>query len=170
MMAMAIACNPRLLIADEPTTALDVTVQAQMLALLLRLQRERGMALVLITHDLGVVAEVGAARDRDVCRPGGRDGARCRAIFDAPRHPYTEALLAALPERNAGRRRLQLARRRRAGRVRPAGAAACSRRAAPTCSERCRAERPALFGVDGGAGALLLSRWPTHADVRRRSA
>ena len=58
MLAMAIACNPRLLIADEPTTALDVTIQAQMLALLLRLQRERGMALVLITHDLGVVAEV----------------------------------------------------------------------------------------------------------------
>ena len=62
MIAMAIACNPRLLIADEPTTALDVTMQAQILDLLLRLQRERGMALMLITHDLGVVGGNGAAR------------------------------------------------------------------------------------------------------------
>ncbi len=69
MIAMAIACNPKLLIADEPTTALDVTIQAQILDLLLDLQRERGMALVLITHNMGVVAETAAARRGDVCRP-----------------------------------------------------------------------------------------------------
>ncbi len=106
MLAMAIACNPRLLIADEPTTALDVTIQAQMLALLLRLQRERGMALVLITHDLGVVAEVA---ERVIVMYAGQvvEEAAVPRIFEAPSHPYTEALLAALPERNVGRRRLQ---------------------------------------------------------------
>ena len=105
MIAMAIACNPKLLIADEPTTALDVTIQAQILDLLIELQRERGMALVLITHNMGVVAETArevvvmyagqVAEEREVSR-----------LFDAPRHPYTEALLNALPERNTGRERL----------------------------------------------------------------
>jgi dipeptide transport system ATP-binding protein len=105
MIAMAIACNPKLLIADEPTTALDVTIQAQILDLLLDLQRERGMALVLITHDMGVIAETArrvvvmyagqVAEQRDV-----------EALFRAPRHPYTDALLGALPERSAGHRRL----------------------------------------------------------------
>ncbi len=105
MIAMAIACNPKLLIADEPTTALDVTIQAQILDLLIELQRKRGMALVLITHDMGVVAETAkevvvmyagqVAEEREVSR-----------LFDAPRHPYTEALLNALPERNTGRERL----------------------------------------------------------------
>ncbi|HJV59807.1 MAG TPA: ABC transporter ATP-binding protein, partial [Albitalea sp.] len=92
MVAMAIACNPRLLIADEPTTALDVTIQAQMLALLLRLQRERGMALMLITHDLGVVAEVA---QRVLVMYAGQvvETARVPELFDAPHHPYTEALL-----------------------------------------------------------------------------
>ena len=95
MVAMAIACNPRLLIADEPTTALDVTIQAQMLALLLRLQRERGMALVLITHDLGVVAEIA---QRVLVMYAGQvvETASLPRLFDAPRHPYTGPLLAAL--------------------------------------------------------------------------
>ena len=103
--AMAIACNPRLLIADEPTTALDVTIQAQMLALLIKLQRERGMALVLITHDLGVVAEVA---ERVLVMYAGEivESAAAAELFRTPRHPYTEALLASLPERNVGRRRL----------------------------------------------------------------
>ncbi|MHB8668513.1 MAG: ABC transporter ATP-binding protein, partial [Burkholderiales bacterium] len=106
MVAMAIACNPRLLIADEPTTALDVTVQAQMLALLLQLQRERGMALMLITHDLGVIAQTA---QRVVVMYAGQvvETGRVPDIFDAPRHPYTQALLAALPENNIGRERLQ---------------------------------------------------------------
>jgi dipeptide transport system ATP-binding protein len=106
MVAMAIACNPRLLIADEPTTALDVTVQAQILELLLQLQRERGMALVLITHDLSVVAQT---VQRVVVMYAGQvvETGSVPDIFNAPRHPYTQALLAALPEHNAGRTRLQ---------------------------------------------------------------
>lgn len=106
MVAIAIACNPRLLIADEPTTALDVTVQAQMLELLLQLQRDRGMALMLITHDLSVVAQTA---QRVVVMYAGQivETGRVPAIFDTPKHPYTQALLAALPEHNIGRARLQ---------------------------------------------------------------
>jgi dipeptide transport system ATP-binding protein len=105
MIAMAIACNPKLLIADEPTTALDVTIQAQILDLLLDLQRRKGMALVLITHDMGVVAET--ARDVAVLYAGQVvEERRVDALFAEPRHPYTEALLSALPERNRDHRRL----------------------------------------------------------------
>jgi len=105
MIAMALACRPRLLIADEPTTALDVTIQAQILDLLLALQRETGMALVLITHDLGVVAETA---DRVVVQYAGRqvETAPVDALFADPHHPYTAALLAALPERAAAGERL----------------------------------------------------------------
>jgi len=92
MIAMAIACNPKLLIADEPTTALDVTIQAQILDLLLKLQQDTGMALVLITHDMGVVAET--ARDVVVMYAGQVvEERQVDALFAAPRHPYTEALL-----------------------------------------------------------------------------
>jgi dipeptide transport system ATP-binding protein len=103
MIAMALACRPRLLIADEPTTALDVTIQAQILDLLLALKRETGMALVLITHDLGVVAETA---DRVVVQYAGRqvESAPAAELFADPHHPYTAALLAALPERAHGRR------------------------------------------------------------------
>jgi dipeptide transport system ATP-binding protein len=105
MIAMAIACNPKLLIADEPTTALDVTIQAQILDLLMELQRDRGMALVLITHNMGVVAET--ARDVMVMYAGQvAEKREVSRLFDIPRHPYTEALLNALPERNTGRERL----------------------------------------------------------------
>jgi dipeptide transport system ATP-binding protein len=147
MVAMAIACNPRLLIADEPTTALDVTIQAQMLALLLKLQRERGMGLMLITHDLGVVAEV--ARRVMVMYAGQVvETARVPDIFVAPHHPYTEALLSALPEHNIGQRRL----RSMPGVVpgaydRPAGCLLSPR--CPYVQDKCRAERPPLFGVEG---------------------
>ncbi|MDH3316048.1 MAG: ATP-binding cassette domain-containing protein [Gammaproteobacteria bacterium] len=145
MIAMAIACNPKLLIADEPTTALDVTIQAQILDLLIELQRDRGMALVLITHNMGVVAETAkevvvmyagqVAEEREVSR-----------LFDTPRHPYTEALLNALPERNTGRERLPTI----AGVVpgaydRPAG---CLFH--PRCryaDGRCTEEQPALRSV-----------------------
>jgi dipeptide transport system ATP-binding protein len=104
MIAMALACKPRLLIADEPTTALDVTIQAQILELLMQLRREYGMALVLITHDLGVVAEVA---DRVIVQYAGRqvETQRADSVFLQPHHPYTAALLAALPER-APRQRL----------------------------------------------------------------
>src|SRR5919106_2342874 len=98
MIAMAIACNPRLLIADEPTTALDVTIQAQILDLLLDLQRDRGMALILITHDMGVVAETA---QRAIVQYAGQqaEAQDVAGLFADPQHPYTAALLHALPER-----------------------------------------------------------------------
>jgi dipeptide transport system ATP-binding protein len=105
MIAMAIACNPRLLIADEPTTALDVTIQAQILDLLRGLQKERGMALVLVTHNMGVVAEM--ARRVAVMYAGQVVEERSAdALFSAPQHPYAAALLAAMPERSTGATRL----------------------------------------------------------------
>jgi dipeptide transport system ATP-binding protein len=103
MIAMAIACNPKLIIADEPTTALDVTIQAQILDLLLALQRETGTALILITHDMGVVAET--AERVAVFYSGQKvEEQPVRPLFADPHHPYTAALLAALPERATGRR------------------------------------------------------------------
>ena len=98
MIAMAISCNPQLLIADEPTTALDVTIQAQILDLLLKLQREQNMTLILITHDMGVVAET--AR-RVMVQYAGQQVEKqdVRGLFSNPHHPYTAALLASLPER-----------------------------------------------------------------------
>jgi dipeptide transport system ATP-binding protein len=98
MIAMALACSPKLLIADEPTTALDVTIQAQILDLLVRLQKEKGMGLVLITHSMGVVAETA---DRVSVQYAGQkvEEQDVRNLFAHPRHPYTAALLSALPER-----------------------------------------------------------------------
>ncbi len=148
MIAMAIACNPRLLIADEPTTALDVTIQAQILDLLRELQKERGMALVLITHNMGVVSEmaqrVAVMYAGQVMEQQGVD-----ELFAAPQHPYTEALLAALPDRAPDNGRLATI----AGVVpgvhdRPAGCLF-----APRCTyatEHCRAERPPLRDWLGG--------------------
>ena len=150
MIAMAIACEPRLLIADEPTTALDVTIQAQVMDLLVKLQREQGMGLLLITHDLAVVSEV--ARQTGAFAPNqvavmyaGQvvETAAAEQLFDHPQHPYTAALLAALPEHNAGRQRLSAL----AGIVpgqhdRPAGCLL-----APRCAyvqTRCGVERPQL--------------------------
>ena len=96
MIAMALACEPDLLIADEPTTALDVTVQAQILDLLRALQRETGMAIILITHDLGVVAEMA---DEIAVMYAGKVAERApsTAIFDDPQHPYTLGLLGSIP-------------------------------------------------------------------------
>ncbi|MCB1384548.1 MAG: ABC transporter ATP-binding protein [Nitratireductor sp.] len=103
MIAMALACNPKLLIADEPTTALDVTIQAQILDLLARLQREKGMALILITHDMGVVAET--AQRVQVQYAGQRvEEQAVMGLFENPHHPYTAALLSALPERATERK------------------------------------------------------------------
>ncbi len=100
MIAMSLACRPHLLIADEPTTALDVTIQAQILDLLMSIQRDNGMGLVLITHDMGVVAETA---QRVVVQYAGQqvEMQETVGLFRQPRHPYTAALLAALPERAA---------------------------------------------------------------------
>lgn len=105
MIAMALACEPKLLIADEPTTALDVTVQAQIMDLLARLQKEKQMAMVLITHDLGLVAQ--NARDVAVMYAGQVvENSTVPEIFQIPAHPYTEALLQAIPELAVGQDRL----------------------------------------------------------------
>ena len=102
MIAMAIACNPMLLIADEPTTALDVTIQKQILELLARLQRERGMAMILITHDVAVVAQT-AGRLQVMYAGQAMENRPAEAALSAPAHPYTSALLSALPDRAAAR-------------------------------------------------------------------
>jgi len=147
MIAMAIACRPKLLIADEPTTALDVTVQAQVLQLLLRLQREQRMALMLITHDLAVVAET---VQRVVVMYAGQivETGPVPQVFDTPRHPYTQALLAALPEHNLDRPRLSAIPGVVPGQYdRPSGCLL-----SPRCAyamQRCAAQRPLLAGEPG---------------------
>ena len=105
MIAMALSCNPKLLIADEPTTALDVTIQAQILELLRKLQREQGMAMLLITHDLGVVAE---NADVVVVMYASRvvEVATVEELFDHPQHPYTEGLFRSIPSLDERRTRL----------------------------------------------------------------
>jgi dipeptide transport system ATP-binding protein len=147
MIAMAIACNPRLLIADEPTTALDVTIQAQILDLLSDLQRDRGMALVLITHDMGVVAET--ARDVVVMYAGQEmEGQPAGALFEAPRHPYTAALLDALPDRNHAKARLATIPGVVPGiEDRPVGCLFQPR--CPKADDFCRRVRPALTEESG---------------------
>ena len=106
MIAMALSCEPRLLIADEPTTALDVTIQAQILELLRRLRQDRGMAVLLITHDLGVIAEV---CERVLVMYAGQlvETGSVEKIFGDPRHPYTRGLLDSLPGMASGRKRLR---------------------------------------------------------------
>jgi oligopeptide/dipeptide ABC transporter ATP-binding protein len=105
MIAMALSCRPKILFADEPTTALDVTIQAQILELVKELQAELGMGLVMVTHDLGVVAET---VDRVVVMYGGRvmEEGPVQAIFDEASHPYTRALLNSIPGRTPGKQRL----------------------------------------------------------------
>ncbi len=165
MIALAIACNPRLLIADEPTTALDVTVQAQVLDLLLRLHRDRGMGLMLITHDLGVIAETA---QRVVVMYAGQvmEIGTVPEIFISPQHPYTAALMSALPENNVGRERLQTI----AGVVpgaydRPRGCLL-----APRCKyaqSRCQTERPSL---DHAAHGEVRCFFPLEANVTQDRA
>lgn len=142
MIAMAIACNPKLLIADEPTTALDVTIQAQILDLLRSLQRERGMALVLITHNMGVVSDM-AQRVAVMYAGQIMEQQPAQDLFQRPRHPYTEALMAALPERSDGSDRLATIPGMVPGLYdRPTGCLF-----APRCSyadEDCRNQRPGL--------------------------
>ncbi|MFM8747527.1 MAG: ABC transporter ATP-binding protein [Aestuariivirga sp.] len=152
MIAMAIACGPKLLIADEPTTALDVTIQAQILELLVRLQRETGMGLVLITHSMGVVAET--AKRVSVQYAGQKVEEQSVAdLFRDPRHPYTAALLAALPERATGRRLPSIPGVVPGQFDRPAGCLFSPR--CPLATELCRTTKPPRL-----SGALC--HYPLH--------
>lgn len=147
MIAMAIACNPKLLIADEPTTALDVTIQAQIIDLLLELQRKENMALILITHDLALVAE---SAHRIIVMYAGQvvEEGKAEQIFNAPLHPYTEALLKALPEFAEGKSRLQSLSGVVPGKYdRPQGCLLNPR--CPYATDKCRVEEPVMQTING---------------------
>ncbi|MBC5781871.1 ABC transporter ATP-binding protein [Ramlibacter sp. USB13] len=162
MIAMALACRPRLLIADEPTTALDVTIQAQILELMRTLQAETGTAVILITHDLGVVAEVA---DEVAVMYSGRvvERASAQALFDQPQHPYTVGLLGSIPRLDVAQERLAAIE----GQVpdplrRPAGCSFADR--CPFAVARCRAEAPPLREV-AAAHQSACWRAPLDPDV-----
>ena len=164
MIAMAIACRPKLLIADEPTTALDVTIQAQIMELLRSLKQEFGMAVLLITHDLGVVAHFA---ERVMVMYAGKivESGSVRDIFKRPAHPYTQALLGALPNP------LQAAARLEAipGRVPsplmlPPGCAFCAR--CKHSFEPCPSQQPPLFDVAPGHGAACFLHAPSKGSVQ----
>ncbi len=154
MIAMALACSPKLLIADEPTTALDVTVQAQILDLLRDLQAETGMAIILITHDLGVIAEM--ADDVAVMYAGRVvERTSARDLFEDPQHPYTLGLLGSIPRLDEDRERLLAI----TGAVPPPFALPPGCRFAPRCPfaiEACRAEIPGLRSISPGHEAACL--------------
>ena len=160
MIAIAIACEPALLIADEPTTALDVTVQAQILDLLRDLQRETGMAIVLITHDLGVVAEMA---DEVAVMYSGRvvERATAAALFDDPQHPYTLGLLGSVPRLEQTRDRLLAIE----GTVPSAGRLPPGCRFHPRCvfgAPACMAAQPPLLALAPGHEAACI-RAPVEA-------
>ena len=147
MIAMALSCNPKVLIADEPTTALDVTIQAQILELMRELQETFGTAIILITHDMGVVAE---NADRVVVMYAGRkvEEAPAAELFDAPGHPYTKGLLGSIPQLDAA---AHANRRTRLNEIKgmvpslfnlPPGCSFAGR--CPLASDQCRVEAPAL--------------------------
>jgi peptide/nickel transport system ATP-binding protein len=169
MIAMALACKPDLLIADEPTTALDVTIQAQILDLLRSLQRSLGMSILLITHDLGVVAET---CDEVVVMYAGRivERAGTAQLFAAPRHHYTAGLLRSLPSYGDGTAVGEHARLQEiAGMVPaltalPAGCKFVDR--CPAAAARCRAEEPALVAL---AGAWVRCHYPIEPPAPYRS-
>jgi oligopeptide/dipeptide ABC transporter ATP-binding protein len=149
MIAMALACQPKMLIADEPTTALDVTIQAQILDLLRTLQEETGAAILLITHDLGVIAEMA---HRVVVMYGGRvvETSSVEDLFDGPRHPYAQGLFRSLPRIDAVIDRLAVI----PGMVPPATAFPSGCRFRNRCdfaTDACAAQLPELERVDGRA-------------------
>lgn len=155
MIAMAIACQPKLLIADEPTTALDVTIQSQILSLLREFRRAFGMSVVIITHDLGVVAQLA---DRVIVMYSGRivENAPVKMIFQNPRHPYTQALIASIPRLGMKAERLQ-AIEGSPPRVLVDDESFCS--FYPRCSYRmliCKESRPVLKKISGEQSAACF--------------
>ncbi|MBM4325011.1 MAG: ABC transporter ATP-binding protein [Deltaproteobacteria bacterium] len=156
MIAMALSCQPRLLIADEPTTALDVTIQAQVLRLLKEIQREMGMAVMLITHDLGVVSEIA---DRVAVMYAGRivESGPIEAIFGGMRHPYTRGLLESIPHLDEKRKRLNAI----PGQVPNPMSLPGGCKFHPRCHlmiDDCRKEEPPLFQVNGNHFSRCI-RW-----------
>lgn len=161
MIAMALACRPRVLLADEPTTALDVTIQAQILDLIKELQRETGTAVVLITHDLGVVAEMA---DRVLVMYAGSkvEEGSAEEIFDSPSHPYTRGLMGAMPHLGGGHgaRLNEISGVVPALNARPSGCAF-----APRCglaTDRCRTAAPELKRI---GGSHMVACWEVAAEV-----
>jgi len=148
MIAGALLCRPRLLIADEPTTALDVTIEAQILRLIRRLQETRGFSVLFITHDLGVVRTVS---DRVVVLYAGRvaESAATAALFGRPSHPYTLGLMAAVPHPSARREALASIPGSVPADVGIVAGCAFAERC-PIAIERCRVERPEVRDLDGG--------------------
>ena len=168
MIAIALAGQPELLVADEPTTALDVTIQAQILELLRALRRETGMALVLISHDLGVVAD---ACDRVAVMYAGRiiEEAPIARLFDAAAHPYTQGLLGALPPIDGPRRRLAAI----PGGVPEPWAMPPGCAFAPRCPHRtaaCDAGMPDAAALDPGHRAACIRLVPVAAPAERMQA
>jgi peptide/nickel transport system ATP-binding protein len=164
MIAMALVCHPKVLIADEPTTALDVTIQAQILDLLTRLQDELGMAVLLITHDFGVVAET---TDRVAVMYAGQivETAATPDLFRQPIHPYTEALMASLPRIDRAEGRLRAI----PGQVPPATQWPGGCRFHPRCAhawDRCRVDAPPLLPVTPDHQARC---WLVEEPARRKS-
>jgi peptide/nickel transport system ATP-binding protein len=165
MIAMALICHPQILIADEPTTALDVTIQAQILELLERLQRELGMAVLLITHDLGVVA---GTTDRVVVMYAGQvvETAPTRDLFARPQHPYTEGLMESIPRLDRPRARLHSI----PGSVPAATAWPPGCRFHPRCPyawDKCRTEEPPL--LESGTPGHTARCWLVAEPARRRT-
>jgi peptide/nickel transport system ATP-binding protein len=158
MIAMALSCDPQVLIADEPTTALDVTIQAQILDLMLDLKEKTGTAIVLITHDLGVVAET---TQRVVVMYAGRkvEEAPVEALFDNPLHPYTRGLMQAIPRLDTDAPRLQEIPGMVPLLTRPIVGCAFAARC-PLATDRCRTEPPPMVDVGGGHTALCWEVTP----------
>jgi peptide/nickel transport system ATP-binding protein len=154
MIAMALACRPKLLIADEPTTALDVTIQAQILELMRMLRDETGAAIILITHDLGVIAEL--AHDVAVMYAGRIvEKASVAQLFARPEHPYTIGLLGSIPKLHLQQQRLPAIE----GQVPSPAETPPGCRFAPRCpfvATRCREEDPALRDINAGQEAACL--------------
>jgi peptide/nickel transport system ATP-binding protein len=167
LIAMALACSPALLIADEPTTALDVTIQAQILDLLRDLQKRLGLALLLITHDLGVVAQMA---DRVGVMYAGRivEDAPVRALFEDPKHPYTQGLMASMPGGGRGTRLVAIP-----GSVPPLGALPAGCSFTPRCPRRfepCPVAHPGTTDLGGSRGVKCYLYGPAVEQPEAESA
>ena len=167
MIAMALACRPDILIADEPTTALDVTVQAQIFDLLRELQRDKGTAILLITHDMGAVAEMA---DRVMVMYAGRviEQGRADAVLSSPGHPYTQGLIECLPELGSSQAAAGRAELTEIAGVVPSiwelGQGCAFRERCPQAMERCATRVPPMFDIGSGHGVAC---WLREQPLRR---